>query len=120
MKDQNWEVALFQEMASTPSALEASRYCDFLSNFTGNTMEGRDVQQAYLQASMEGSPTHICLTKKLWADAMHKMRCPVVLLEKAFYCYKNVAFFGMKFCDQMLPKGEVHADLGQLAVCLLE
>ena len=28
VKDQNWEVALFQEMASTPTTLEAAKYCD--------------------------------------------------------------------------------------------
>ena len=31
VKDQNWDVALFQEMASTPTTLEASRYSDLLS-----------------------------------------------------------------------------------------
>ena len=52
VKDQNWDVALFQEMASTPTTLEASRYSDLLSMFAGNSMEGRDVGQAYLQAEL--------------------------------------------------------------------
>ncbi len=56
VKDQNWEVAMFQfqEMATTPTTLEASRYAEFLSMMLGNTVEGGDVTQAGLQAEMEG------------------------------------------------------------------
>ena len=77
VKDQNWDVAMFQEMATTPTTLEASRYSDLLACFPGNTVEGRDVQQAYLQADMEGTPTYIALPKELWTPAMHQMKCPV-------------------------------------------
>lgn len=63
VKDQNWDVALFQEMASTPTTLEASRYSDLFSMFEGNSMEGRDVEQAYLQAKLEGPATYIQLPK---------------------------------------------------------
>ena len=48
VKDQNWDVALFNEMASTPATMEASRIADIYSCFQGCTMEGRDVEQAYL------------------------------------------------------------------------
>ena len=63
VKDQNWEVAMFQEMATTPTTLEASRYSDLLGCFPGNSVEGRDVEQAYLQADMEGAPHLYCATK---------------------------------------------------------
>lgn len=57
MKDQNWGVALFNEMASTPATLGASRYVDLYSCFPGHDVQGRDVEQAYLQADHEGTPT---------------------------------------------------------------
>ena len=57
VKDQNWEVAMFQEIATTLTTLEASRYSDLLATFPGNSVEGRDVEQAYLQADFEGPPT---------------------------------------------------------------
>ena len=44
VKDQNWDVAMFQELATTPTTLEASRYSDLLSCLPGNGVEGRDVQ----------------------------------------------------------------------------
>ena len=50
VKDHNFEVAMFQEIATTPTTFEASRYSSLLASFPGNTMEGRDVEQAYLQA----------------------------------------------------------------------
>ena len=63
VKDQSWEVAMFQEMAATPTTLEASRYSDLLGCFPGNSVEGRDVEQAYLQADMEGAPLISCFLR---------------------------------------------------------
>ncbi len=81
VNEQDWNVALFQEMASTPTTLKASRYSDFDSLVDpSHSSESRDVQQAYLQAELSGSPTYICLPKELWSATMHKMKCPVVRL----------------------------------------
>ena len=77
VKDQNWDVALFNEMASTPATMEASRIADIYSCFQGCTMEGRDVEQAYLQAKLEGTPTYVMLPQELWTPEMFKMKCPV-------------------------------------------
>ena len=74
---------MFQEMATTPTTLEASKYSDLLPSFPGNTIEGRDVEQVYLHVDMEGTPTYIVLPKELWTPEMHKMRCPMFRLEKA-------------------------------------
>ena len=82
IKDQSFEVALFQEMATAPTSLEASRFCDLLGLLEGNMTEGRDVEQAYLLADMRGPATYIVLPRELWSTAMYQMRRPVVLLEK--------------------------------------
>ena len=65
IKDQSFEVALFQEMATTPTSLEASRFCDLLGLLEGNITEGRDVEQAYLLADIRGPATYIVLPKEL-------------------------------------------------------
>ncbi len=44
VKDQDWNVALFLEMASTPATLEASRFSDMYSLLDpSHSTEGRDV-----------------------------------------------------------------------------
>ena len=65
VKDQNWQVALFNEMASTPATLDASRMADMYACFPGHTVQGRDVEQAYLQAEMEGTPVYVMLPEEL-------------------------------------------------------
>ena len=93
-------------MAPTPTTLEASRYSDLLSCFPGNSVEGRDVEQAYLQADMEGTPTYIVLPKELWTPEMHKMRCPVFRLKKALYGHKNSGAFWQRFCNEKCLKAD--------------
>ena len=89
VKDQNWDVALFNEMSSQPATMEASRIADIYGCFDGNTVQGRDVDQAYLQADMEGPPVYISLPREIWSEKMKTMRDPVVRLEKALYGHKH-------------------------------
>ena len=104
VRDQNWDVALFNEMASTPATMEASRIADIYSCFPGCTVEGRDVEQAYLQADMEGPPVYITLPEELWTKRMHSMRNPVVRLEKALYGHKHSGVFWQKFCTKQVTE----------------
>ena len=94
----------FQEMATTPTTLEASRYSDLLECFPGNSVEGRDVRQTYLPAEMEGTPTYVVLPKELWTPEMHKTRCPVCRLEKTLYGHKNSGAYWQKFCNKQCLK----------------
>jgi hypothetical protein len=90
VKDQDWLVASFNEMSSAPATLEASRVSDIYSCMgRHNTVQTRDVEQAYLQADMKGSPVYIMLPQELWTDDMWKMDCPVFRLEKALYGHKH-------------------------------
>ena len=102
VRDQNWDVALFNEMASTPATMEASRIADTYSCFPECTMEGRDVEQAYLQADMEGPPVYITLPKELWTKRMFRMKNPVVRLEKALYGHKHSGVFWQRFCQKQV------------------
>ena len=55
-KDQNWGAAMFQQMATTPTMMKPSRYSDLLACVPGNSVEGRNVQQAYLQVDRKALP----------------------------------------------------------------
>ena len=101
IKDQSFEVALFQEMATTPTTLEASRFCDLLGLLPGNATQGRDVEQAYLLAKMKGPATYVMLPKELWSDQMHYMRMPVVLLERALYGHPLAGAFWHQYCAKI-------------------
>ena len=105
---------MFSETASTPATLEASRIADIYSCFVGSelkngtpvkhTMQSRDVEQAYLQADLEGSDTYIMLPYEMWTPEMKKMKCPVFRLEKALYGHKNSGYYWQEFCDKQVRK----------------
>ena len=101
IKDQSFEVALLQEMATTPTTLDAARFCDLLGLLEGNATEGRDVEQAYLLANMKGSATYIVLPSEVWTEAMWKMRRPVLLLERALYGHPLVGAFWHQYCTHI-------------------
>ena len=97
------EVALFNELASTPATLEASRVADMYSCFEGHGVESRDVEQAYLQAEMEGPPVYVVLPEELWTPEMWQIHrkgdTPVVRLKTALYGHKNSGVYWQRFCD---------------------
>ncbi len=62
VKDQDWNVALFTEMQSTPATLDSSRIAHAYSCFPGHSISGRDVEQAYITADMQGPDTYIMLS----------------------------------------------------------
>ena len=100
VKNQDWQVALFEQMSSAPATLEASRCAEAYSCFPGCSVEGRDVEQAYISADLGGPPTYVQLPKELWTPEMHKMKFPVVRLEKALYGHKNSGVYWSKYCDK--------------------
>ena len=75
-----------------------------VSCFPDSCVDGRDVEQAYWLAPMEGPPTYIVLPKELWTPIMHKMHRPVVLLEKALYGHPSAGAFWHKYCNFMCLK----------------
>ncbi len=90
VQDSNWATAMFNEMASTPATMEASELPTAVrASFEGHKIESRDVEQAYLQAKMEGLQVYITLPKELWTPAMHETRCLVFRLERTLYGHKH-------------------------------
>lgn len=101
IKEQSFEVALFQEMATTPTTLEASRFCDLLGLLEGTTTQGRYVEQAYLLANMKGPVTYIVLSQEVWTKAMWLMHRPVFSLERALYGHPLAGAFWHKHCTHI-------------------
>ena len=101
VKDQDWQVALFQNMTCQPATLDAARAAEAYGCFPGHTIEGRDVEQAYISATLRGPPTYVQLPKELWTPEMHKMKFPVVRLDKALYGHINSGVYWNEHCDAM-------------------
>ena len=64
--------AVFREIASTPSTMEAARLLIFIAPFANFIILQADCVKAYLQAYMEGVPTFVKLPRAWWPDSWHK------------------------------------------------
>ena len=82
---QNWEVALFQDLGSSPATMEAGKYVDAYGCAPGHSCEQADAEQAYVQAELQGVETWVALPKEAWPKSWHKKGYdrPVVKLKKA-------------------------------------
>ena len=104
--NQNWEVAIFQDLGSSPAAMEAGKAVDCYGSIDGNDCEQADAEQAYVQAELRGPPTWILLPEEAqpseWKGKFNK---PVVVLKKALYGHPDSGTFWEEHCDQCLKRG---------------
>ena len=49
VKDENWEVAMFQDLSSCPATMEAGKACDLFGSRDGHDIQQSDAEQAYTQ-----------------------------------------------------------------------
>ena len=89
VKDENQDVALFQELGSGPPTMCAAKICDALGISQDDfVIEQADAIQAYCQTTLKGIPTWVRLPKSQWRPEWHDAKfkgCPVVPLYKALY-----------------------------------
>ena len=86
VKDQDGNVALFQDLSSSPATMAASKFADFHGSLPGNKQETADVTSAYLQAFLKGHRTMVELPKNRWPkEWIGKYRRPVCPLVMALY-----------------------------------
>ena len=69
VKDQDGNVALFQELGSAPTTMSASKIADYHGLLPGNVLMTADVTSAYLQAEITGTKTWVELPPGRWPDA---------------------------------------------------
>ena len=84
--DENYEVAIFNDLSSAPSTMEAAKAVDIIACLAGNTGELADAPQAYTQTFLLGTETWVSMPKDQWPKSwIGKYHNPVVPLLRALY-----------------------------------
>ena len=79
VKDQNWEAAIFQDLGSSPAAVEASRAADAYGLLPGHCIQVADADQAYAHSYLVlRKPMYLCLANVGLMDGRHGLRIPYV------------------------------------------
>ncbi len=73
VRDQDKNIALFQELSSSPATMEAGRAADAYGMLPGHTIQQADAVQAYTQATLKGTKTYVSLPKEAWPDWWHDL-----------------------------------------------
>ena len=104
VKDENWDVAMFSDLSSSPASMEAGKAADAVGLFPGNTVEQCDAEQAYTQAKLSGNPTWVRLPKDQWPSSWikAKMQDPVCPLVLALYGHPDSGGYWERHCEKHL------------------
>ena len=102
VKNQSFEAAMFQDLGNSPASFEASRWADFLGCRDGWDVQMADAVQAYIQATLRGTPCWIELPPEAVPSECNwgKCRRPVVPLRKALYGHPDAGTFWEQRCDE--------------------
>ena len=95
VKNQSFEAAMFQDLGNSPASFEASRWADFLGCQDGWDVQMADAVQAYIQATLRGTPCWIELPPEAVPSECKwdKYRRPVVPLRKTLYGHPDAGTF---------------------------
>ena len=107
VKDENWDVAIFNELGSAPATTQAGKAVDAYGLLSGNTVQQCDAEQAYIQSELGEVPTWVRLSKEGWPAAWVKqgLRDPVVPLRLALYGHPDSGGYWEKHCETHLSPG---------------
>ena len=120
MKNQSWENAVFADLGSSPSPMEAARWVDAFGLRPNYDIQQPGAAQAYLQAKIRGTPTWILLPRDQWPAAWHNMKKPVCRLNVALYGHPDSGTDWEHHCDDSLKKsGFVNVGDGAWPSCYL-
>ena len=102
VKNQSFEAAMFQDLGNSPASFEASRWADLLGCHDGWDVQMADAVQAYIQATLRGTPCWIELPPEAVPSECNwgKYRRPVVPLRKALYGHPDAGTFWEQHCDE--------------------
>ena len=102
VRDQSWEVAMFQDLSSCPATMEAGKACDFYGSLAGHVVQQSDAEQAYTQSKLGGDPTWVRLPKERWPESWKGMRDPVCPLRLALYGHPDAGGYWEQHCEAHL------------------
>jgi hypothetical protein len=97
--NQNWEVALFNDMGSAPATMDASRAADCYGCAPGHVSQVADAEQAFTQAELKGTPCWFCLPDDQRPKGWSRFNRPVVPLLKALYGHPDSGTFWEDHCN---------------------
>ncbi|WP_288992890.1 hypothetical protein [uncultured Marinobacter sp.] len=121
--NQNWDVAVFQDMGNSPATMDASRACDCYGCIPTHTVQCADAEQAYIQADLKGNECWITLppdqVPASWKKKYPHIRSPVVRLVKALYGHPDSGSFWEEHCDIRVRAQGFEAMGGHLAFNVL-
>ena len=105
VKDQNWEAALFQDLSSSPAAMEASRAADAYGMLAGHDIQVADADSAYTQSYLDSDiKTWVQIPREQWPQEwvdknFQKPVCPLVL---SLYGHPDAGGYWERHCDSIL------------------
>ena len=102
VRDENWEVAMFQELSSCPATMEAGKACDLYGCLRGHDIQQCDAEQAYTQSKLGGTPTWVRLPKEQWPESWKGMHDPVCPLILALYGHPDSGGYWEQHCEPHL------------------
>ena len=102
VKDEYFDHAIFAELSSCPSTMEAAKSCDAYGLMPGHISEQCDAEQAYAQAKIQGTDTWIEIPPHEWPASWKGMRRPVCLLILALYGHPDAGGYWEKHCEKHL------------------
>jgi len=106
VKDQDANVAVFQDMVSSTALMEAGKFVDVISLLPGFGGTQADAKQAYTQCLLLGDETWVFLPREQWPDSWKKFKNPVVRLRLALYGHPlSGAFWGNHCTAQLISVG---------------
>ncbi len=99
--DEGGNAAVFEELSSSPAALEASRFCDLYGLLPGHGEETSDGVQAYCQAQLPGGKTWISIPRHRWPQEWvdSGITDPVTPLLLALYGHPDSGGYWEAKCD---------------------
>ena len=101
VKDQNYEVAMFQDLGASPATMPASKAGDAYGCLPGHWSEQSDAPQAYTQALLKGKRTFVRLPREAWPKSWEKAgyRDPVCPLRLALYGHPDAGTYWEETCE---------------------
>ena len=104
VKDEYGEAAIFNELSSSPSSMEASKAADAYGMCPGGDCQLSDAEQAYIQSLLKGPPTWVRLPRDRWPQWWVDMgfKDPVCPLLRALYGHPDSGGYWEKHCEKHL------------------
>lgn len=105
VRDAFGRVAEEEDLFGCPISMSCSRFIDGFALLKNGCVETADVDGAYLQAKLNGSPKFLFLPREMWLEDWHeKYKNPAVPIDKALYGVPRAGFDWQDHAAQQLEE----------------